>query len=124
MHKAKDLSLVSEKDLGLAAVCQHCEAAEPEEELLMCEHFSTSCLGCAHLGCLSPPLKKVPKGPWLCQLCGGGAAQAKTKANSENSRLAVQDSAPSGKEQTKPKTKAKVDAVQPPSKNGKATLPA
>jgi len=110
-HKAKDLSLVSEKDLGLASVCQHCNAAEPENELLMCEHFSTSCLGCAHISCLSPPLKKVPKGQWFCQLCrGGGALQTLAKVKPEASKLVVADNAPPGKEKMQPQTQVKAES--------------
>jgi len=72
-YKSEELKLVSEKEMGLNATCEYCNAAEPEAELLMCEHFSTSCLGCAHMGCLTPPLKKVPKGQWFCRLCAATA---------------------------------------------------
>lgn len=81
--KAKDLSLVSEKEIGLASTCQHCKAAEPEHELLMCEHFSTSCLGCAHIGCLTPPLKKVPRGSWFCRHCADGGGMQLALVESE-----------------------------------------
>lgn len=35
--------------------------------LLCCD----SCPGSYHLTCADPPLKKVPRGKWLCQVCLG-----------------------------------------------------
>jgi len=65
------LEPAEEDQLILGAVCAGCDSAEPEEELLMCEGFGRQCLCCAHIGCLQPALKAVPKGPWMCQHCGG-----------------------------------------------------
>lgn len=113
--KTCDLTLVRERDLGVAATCQHCKTAEPDDDanLLMCEHFSTSCLGCAHLACLSPPLKKVPKGPWYCQACvpRKSISQAPALTNGETASK-------------KPDTKVKEKAAPEAPTKGKASAKA
>lgn len=60
--------------LTLAATCHTCGAAEPEAELLLCDHFSETCMRAAHIGCLCPPLEAIPDGPWLCSACAHPAA--------------------------------------------------
>mmetsp|Transcript_16313 Transcript_16313/g.42020 ORF Transcript_16313/g.42020 Transcript_16313/m.42020 type:complete len:488 (-) Transcript_16313:56-1519(-) len=125
---AASLVAVSEDELVLNAVCSGCAAAEPEEELLMCEHFGKKCLGCAHLGCLTPELKVVPKGAWLCEPCGGPGsvtsgscsrkrgrnhaaaevdlAKAPAKGASIGHAKAKAKAAPKGKQQPKKKAKS------------------
>ncbi|KAJ8308342.1 hypothetical protein KUTeg_013216 [Tegillarca granosa] len=59
------------------------DAAEVEEEeeenkagmLILCD----TCPLAYHLGCADPPLKKVPRGRWLCQLCSGHGKAGKIK---------------------------------------------
>ena len=58
------------------AACGHAAWA-PGNEMLLCD--GPGCNTAYHLGCLRPPLKRVPKGDWLCPSCKLGA-EAETEA--------------------------------------------
>ena len=46
-------------------MCQHCQAAGDEDLLLICE----MCDQAVHTTCMQPPLAKVPKTAWYCDMC-------------------------------------------------------
>lgn len=86
----KVLTHISEEQLQLEATCQVCGQAEPEDQLLLCENYARSelmskcCVGSAHIGCLTPPLKSLPaqEEKWFCNECKTGASSpVKTKPN-------------------------------------------
>lgn len=45
--------------------CVHCFAADRDTEFILCEE----CNACAHIGCLAPPLDKIPDDNWYCHDC-------------------------------------------------------
>jgi len=45
--------------------CRNCQNVQEEEKLLLCDH----CDAMYHMFCLTPRLKKIPDGAWLCPLC-------------------------------------------------------
>lgn len=53
----------SEDEVEECRVCY----ADKNCVMLECE----DCLGGFHLSCLNPPLRKVPKGDWICAFCKG-----------------------------------------------------
>ena len=53
-------------------VCAVCSAGG----MLVC---CDTCPLVYHLDCAIPPLKKVPRGKWQCQLCTGGTTKGKIK---------------------------------------------
>lgn len=53
------------EDLPPGEVCEICKTDEDEANILLCD----DCDRGYHLGCLSPPLKKVPKEDWICDAC-------------------------------------------------------
>ncbi|CAG0901953.1 unnamed protein product [Darwinula stevensoni] len=53
-------------------VCGKC--SEPGE-LLMCDN----CPGMYHLGCVKPPLSRVPRGKWYCHKCQGRSRSSGTE---------------------------------------------
>lgn len=61
------------------ASCYRCKASwwEDGNEMLLCEACDE---GACHIGCLDPPLTKVPKDAWFCPRCakGRGVAAATT----------------------------------------------
>ncbi|VDN33905.1 unnamed protein product [Cylicostephanus goldi] len=44
-------------------VCEGCGEGKDESKLLLCEECDVS----YHIYCLSPPLERIPNGPWRCQ---------------------------------------------------------
>ncbi|KAL6727100.1 hypothetical protein Aduo_009007 [Ancylostoma duodenale] len=46
-------------------VCEGCGEGKDESKLLLCEECDVS----YHIYCLSPPLERIPNGPWRCQWC-------------------------------------------------------
>ncbi|KAI8823699.1 uncharacterized protein EV422DRAFT_366676 [Fimicolochytrium jonesii] len=64
------LSRIATKNVqGYDWSCRDCKSCfvcqKPSEELLLCDH----CDRASHLECVDPPLKKIPKGRWLCHIC-------------------------------------------------------
>lgn len=55
----KDVELVS------AMVCQSCRGGHYEDKIILCDRCDRGW----HLFCLTPPMKKVPKGDWVCPIC-------------------------------------------------------
>ena len=49
------------KDLA----CEVCNMPDRHSSMLLCDGCGTGW----HLACLTPPLKKVPKGNWICPMC-------------------------------------------------------
>ncbi|XP_065062653.1 bromodomain adjacent to zinc finger domain protein 1A-like isoform X2 [Rhopilema esculentum] len=45
----------------------HCAVCEEHGDLLCCD----SCSRAFHLNCVYPPIRKVPRGDWSCQVCTG-----------------------------------------------------
>lgn len=60
-EEAEDEASSDEENDSLCAVCSK------SGKLICCD----SCPLSYHLGCAKPPLKKIPKGKWLCQICAG-----------------------------------------------------
>jgi len=89
-----ELTVQDQAELELAAVCPHCGTAAPDHELMLCENFGTTCLGCAHIGCLRPPLKAIPEGDWYCERCAVGRGRG--RASSAASKAAVAPAGGSG----------------------------
>ena len=61
-------SLVDRQKLlvdGPSDKCQHCNAADHEDQMLLCDGCSSG----FHIYCLDPPLKEIPEGDWYCQKC-------------------------------------------------------
>jgi hypothetical protein len=52
--------------------CEGGEAAEDKGAILLCD--TQGCKGEWHLGCLTPPLPRVPKGEWFCPPCDAARA--------------------------------------------------
>ena len=50
-----------------------CTACREDGVLILCD----VCPRSYHLHCAQPPLKKVPKGKWMCQVCVGGGRAGK-----------------------------------------------
>ncbi|KAK5975091.1 Histone-lysine N-methyltransferase, partial [Trichostrongylus colubriformis] len=46
-------------------ICEGCGEGKDESKLLLCEECDVS----YHIYCLSPPLDRIPNGPWRCQWC-------------------------------------------------------
>ena len=60
---------------GAGAVqCEHCSCHGHDEQMLVCD--GDSCGRAYHTYCLSPPLKEIPKGEWLCPRCAEERAEA------------------------------------------------
>ncbi|KAI8106581.1 hypothetical protein M9435_001123 [Picochlorum sp. BPE23] len=61
--EAKDV----EKDVELvsAMVCESCRGGHYEDKIILCDRCDRGW----HLFCLTPPMKKVPKGDWVCPIC-------------------------------------------------------
>ncbi|KAL3873559.1 hypothetical protein ACJMK2_036658 [Sinanodonta woodiana] len=53
-----------EEEIENDSVCAVCQKGGT---LILCDNCPLS----YHLACANPPLKKVPKGKWLCQICSG-----------------------------------------------------
>eukprot|EP00929_Paragymnodinium_shiwhaense_P069230 TRINITY_DN34923_c0_g1_i1.p1 TRINITY_DN34923_c0_g1~~TRINITY_DN34923_c0_g1_i1.p1 ORF type:complete len:542 (+),score=135.08 TRINITY_DN34923_c0_g1_i1:96-1628(+) len=135
---ATQLQVVSEGDLEMAALCTVCGRAEPEDQLLLCDNFCEKCLFSVHIGCLDPPLSKVPKDDWYCSRCrssasssssGGGAgkenrASAAAKAKAEPAPAARQASNAAKAASSGGKAPAKAAAAGKPKAKGKAPPPA
>lgn len=60
-EEAEDEASSDEENDSLCAVCSK------SGKLICCDNCPLS----YHLGCTNPPLKKIPKGKWLCQICAG-----------------------------------------------------
>jgi len=56
----------AEEQDDTCAACWHAAWA-PGNEILLCD--GPGCEKAYHLGCLRPPLKRVPEGDWLCPSC-------------------------------------------------------
>ena len=113
------LKALSEDQAIQQAVCDHCGVAPPEDQLLICENFAKSCSSTVHLGCLSPPLKKVPEGDWYCSRC-----QPPKGPQSGSGKFSTAEAAPKAKGKAKSAPKAKIAAkakVVSKAKSGKAT---
>ncbi|CAM9394668.1 unnamed protein product, partial [Ectocarpus sp. 13 AM-2016] len=52
--------------------CLVCGGLDNPEKALLCD----GCDGCYHMYCLTPPLKRAPKGDWLCPKCVKKAVDA------------------------------------------------
>ena len=50
-----------------------CAECHEDGKLILCD----VCPRSYHLHCARPPLKKVPKGKWMCQVCVGGGRAGK-----------------------------------------------
>jgi transposase InsO family protein len=48
-------------------ICQVCLAPDDAETMLLCD----TCDHGYHIDCLDPPLRSVPRGPWICEACQG-----------------------------------------------------
>lgn len=61
-------------ELGIAAdmACEVCGSASMAEPMLLCDRCDRG----HHLGCLSPPLERVPRGDWYCPSCSTTPPQA------------------------------------------------
>jgi len=61
---------------GAHAYCRHCGGGDDSEgnDILLCD--GTGCPEAWHMQCLTPRLRKIPKGLWLCPTC---SAQARDK---------------------------------------------
>uniref|UniRef100_A0A0K0DM07 PHD-type domain-containing protein n=1 Tax=Angiostrongylus cantonensis TaxID=6313 RepID=A0A0K0DM07_ANGCA len=46
-------------------ICEGCGEGKDESKLLLCEECDVS----YHIYCLSPPLERIPNGPWRCHWC-------------------------------------------------------
>lgn len=46
-------------------ICEGCGEGKDESKLLLCEECDVS----YHIYCLSPPLERIPHGPWRCHWC-------------------------------------------------------
>lgn len=53
------------EDMEAGDFCEVCRSDEDAPTMLLCD----DCDKGYHLACLSPPLKKVPKGDWICDAC-------------------------------------------------------
>lgn len=60
----------SEEEVENEDVCAQCRE---DGKLILCD----VCPRSYHLHCARPPLKKVPKGKWMCQVCVGGGRAGK-----------------------------------------------
>lgn len=117
------LSVLTADQATLDAVCSVCRQAEPEAELLICEGFCVSCVSTIHTGCLKPPLRKVPQGPWHCFTCTA-AQPPKRRAAEAGLEAALPEKRPKAKAVTndvKAGAKAKPKATFCAKAKGKAT---
>lgn len=60
----------SEEEVENEDVCAECRE---DGKLILCD----VCPRSYHMHCAKPPLKKVPKGKWMCQVCVGGGRAGK-----------------------------------------------
>lgn len=63
-----------EEEMGEEEEEEHdslCAVCDKTGMLICCD----ACPLSFHLNCAKPPLKKVPKGKWLCQMCSGHGKQ-------------------------------------------------
>lgn len=51
--------------MASAMVCESCRGGHYEDKIILCD----KCDRGWHLFCLTPPLRKVPKGNWICPIC-------------------------------------------------------
>ena len=52
-------------ELASAMVCESCRGGHYEDKIILCDRCDRGW----HMFCLTPPLKKVPKGDWVCPVC-------------------------------------------------------
>jgi hypothetical protein len=52
-------------ELASAMVCESCRGGHYEDKIILCDRCDRGW----HMFCLAPPLKKVPKGDWVCPVC-------------------------------------------------------
>eukprot|EP00904_Undaria_pinnatifida_P000721 jgi/Undpi1/1064/HiC_scaffold_10.g04527.m1 len=97
--------------------CLVCGGMDNPDKALLCD----GCDGCYHMYCLNPPLKRAPKGDWLCPNCvkkevveidgvqnGGGVSIDGDKKTDKNPGEKVKK--PGEKERKAAKAKAKSEA--------------
>ena len=51
--------------MASAMVCESCRGGHYEDKIILCDRCDRGW----HLFCLTPPLRKVPKGNWVCPIC-------------------------------------------------------
>lgn len=51
--------------MASAMVCESCRGGHYEDKIILCDRCDRGW----HLFCLTPPLRKVPKGNWVCPVC-------------------------------------------------------
>ena len=54
---------------GTVYGCIVCKSADNEATLLLCDNEAEGCQNEIHMGCLTPPLKVLPKGDFFCPDC-------------------------------------------------------
>jgi hypothetical protein len=69
-----ELDALTRSDLACAA----CKSARDDDEILVCDG---ECKRMYHMYCVKPPLKRVPRGRWLCKDCTGGDARASDESD-------------------------------------------
>ncbi|KAK3101036.1 hypothetical protein FSP39_000430 [Pinctada imbricata] len=66
-----------------------CECQGEEEELILC----AKCPAAYHLECHDPPLRRAPRGPWVCFYCKNGLKR-KTRSRTNRNQALKQKKAP------------------------------
>lgn len=61
-------------------VCAECRE---DGKLILCD----VCPRSYHLHCAHPPLKKVPRGKWMCQVCMGGGRAGKIQISMKSVKV-------------------------------------
>ncbi|XP_022251988.1 histone acetyltransferase KAT6A-like isoform X2 [Limulus polyphemus] len=81
--------------------CKVCGSRNQAEDLLFCD----SCDQGFHMGCLKPPLVKMPKGSWSCELCVEELHSKKRRG-----RLLINEVAANVKQRYKKQSSSKIKA--------------
>eukprot|EP00798_Chlamydomonas_sp_ICE-L_P016055 gene16055-22192_t len=64
-HKKSRKSAVEDEENDDGTCCDACGAAQPEDNLLLCD----GCDNAYHTTCMKPALSAVPEGDWFCHVC-------------------------------------------------------
>eukprot|EP00667_Euglena_gracilis_P017512 EG_transcript_18477 len=82
--------------------CAACGRAEDAASILLCDQ----CEAHYHLGCLSPPLRRVPEGDWFCPRCAPKRRPAAIGSRKRTvKRVVAEDPEDEAEETTPPPTK-------------------
>jgi len=76
----------SGSDDGSDTPCVKCGSASDAKNILLCD----KCEAHYHLGCLMPPLKRVPQGDWFCPKCAPAKRKVK-KGNGQSTSSRAQE---------------------------------